>query len=148
LPYIQIGQMTQSWVGVPMTIGDRALGMINAQSDERPGLYNEHHLGLLTSIASQAAIAIDNARLFNLEQKRAEQERLVRTITDRVRRGADIQSILRITLEEIGQAMGVNVSIAQLGTREQLRQAKEQPKPPLNTANSNNGVNGHSEEED
>jgi PAS domain S-box-containing protein len=148
LPYIQIGQMTQSWVGVPMTIGDRALGMINAQSDERPGLYNEHHLGLLTSIASQAAIAIDNARLFNLEQKRAEQERLVRTITDRVRRGADMQSILRITLEEIGQAMGVNVSIAQLGTREQLRQTKEQPKPPLNTANSNNGVNGHSEEED
>jgi PAS domain S-box-containing protein len=137
LPYVQIGEMTQSWLGVPMTIGERPLGMINVQSDERTGLYNERHLGLLTSIASQAAIAIDNARLLEGEQKRAEQERLVRTITDRVRRGADMQSILRIALEEVGQALGAEVSVAQLGTRDELIKAKQQPLKPAPATNGN-----------
>jgi PAS domain S-box-containing protein len=120
LPFVQAGGQTQSWMGVPMTIGERVLGVVSAQSDTRPGLYSQHHLGLLTSIASQAAIAIDNARLFAQEQQRAEQERLVRTITDKVRRGVDTQSILRIALEELGQVLGAETAVAQLGTREQL----------------------------
>lgn len=136
LPFIQVGGQTQSWMGVPMTIGDRVLGVVAAQSDTRPGLYNQHHLGLLTSIASQAAIAIDNARLFAQEQQRAEQERLVRTITDKVRRGADSQSILRIALEELSQVLGSERSVVQLGTRDQLlTQARPAAPPPtLETA--------------
>lgn len=135
LPYIQVGGQTQSWMGVPMTIGDRVLGVVAAQSDTRPGLYNQHHLGLLTSIASQAAIAIDNARLFAQEQQRAEQERLVRTITDKVRRGADSQSILRIALQELSQVLGSERSVVQLGTREQLlaRPAAPAPEAPTPT---------------
>lgn len=121
LPFIQAGEMTQSWVGVPMTVGERVLGVINVQSDETAGLYNDHHLDLLTSIASQASIAIDNARLFEQEQSRAQQERLVRTITDRVRRGTDRNMILQIALEEIGNAMGAKKSMIKLGTPDQLK---------------------------
>ncbi|TAK12484.1 MAG: PAS domain S-box protein [Anaerolineae bacterium] len=134
LPYIQVGGQTQTWMGVPMTIGDRVLGVIAAQSDTRPGLYNQHHLGLLTSVASQAAIAIDNARLFTVEQQRAEQERLVRTITDRVRRGADAQSILRVALEELSQVLEADQAVVRLGTRDQLlnlQPAARQAQPTL-----------------
>ena len=120
ISYNRYGNLTQSWIGVPMTVGERVIGMINAQSEETPGLYNQHHLDLLTSIASQAAIAIDNARRFQLEQARAQQERLVRTITDKVRRGADIKSILRITLEELSNVLDADTSVIRLGTREQL----------------------------
>ncbi|MBI3160324.1 MAG: PAS domain S-box protein [Chloroflexi bacterium] len=130
LPYLQAGGQTQSWMGVPMTIGERVLGVVAAQSDTRPGLYGQHHLGLLTSIASQAAIAIDNARLFTQEQQRAEQERLVRTITDKVRRGVDTQSILRIALEELGQVLGADRAVVQLGTREQLLARTPAAEPP------------------
>lgn len=135
LPFIQVGGQTESWMGVPMTIGERVLGVVAAQSDTRPGLYSQRHLGLLTSIASQAAIAIDNARLFTQEQQRAEQERLVRTITDKVRRGADAQSILRIALEELGTALGADRSVVTLGTREQLlNRASPAPRAPAPVA--------------
>ncbi len=120
LDYIQIGNISLSYLGVPMVVGERVLGVISAQSDTTPGLYNQHHLELLTAVASQAAIAIDNSRLFEQEQERAEQERLVRTITDRVRRGTSRDDILRITLEELNKALGAKKSVVHLGTREQL----------------------------
>jgi PAS domain S-box-containing protein len=75
-----IGQDAQSWLGVPMMIGDQVLGVITVQSYTTPRLYNERHRDLLTAIASQSAIAIQNARLFEqtkaaLEALRASEER-------------------------------------------------------------------------
>jgi GAF domain-containing protein len=120
LPYQRFGGQTQSWLGVPMTMGDQVLGVITIQCDNTPGLYNQHHLELLSTIASQAAVAINNIRLFQQEQERAEQERLVRTITDKVRRGANTQDILQIAVEELSHVLNAEVSTIQLGTQEQL----------------------------
>jgi PAS domain S-box-containing protein len=60
---------SQSWLGVPLMIGDRVLGLISVQSVHTPNVYDEHHRDILTTIASQAAIAIENARLFQETQK-------------------------------------------------------------------------------
>lgn len=132
LPYQQTGDQTQSWLGVPMTMGDQVLGVISVQSDTTPGLYTRHHLELLSTIASQAAVAINNIRLFEQEQERAEQERLVRTITEKVRRGANMQEILQIAIEELSQLLNAESSTIQLGTPEQLiqQQASEEPRKP------------------
>jgi PAS domain S-box-containing protein len=115
-----IGQEAQSWLGVPMTIGERVIGVVAVQSYTTPQLYDEHDRDLLSAIASQVAIAIENARLFEQAQARAERERLVRTITDRVRQGTDREAIMRTTLQELGQMLGASKSIVRLGTQEQL----------------------------
>jgi GAF domain-containing protein len=135
LPYQQIGGQTESWLGVPMTMGDQVLGVISIQSDEEAGLYTQHHLDLLSTIASQAAVAINNIRLFQQEQERAEQERLVRTITDKVRRGTDTQSIMRIAIEELSQVLGAETSAIRLGTPDQLVRSENRNTaalPPIN----------------
>ena len=56
---------SQCWLGVPLLIGDRILGVISVQNVQKPHVYDEHDRDILTTIASQAAIAIENARLFN-----------------------------------------------------------------------------------
>jgi len=114
------GSESASYLGVPMLVGDKVTGMIAVQNYTNPLAYSNHHLDLLSSIANQVTVAIENARLFYQEQKRAEQERLVRTITDKVRRGADAQSIMRIALEELSQILEANASTIQLGTKDQL----------------------------
>ncbi len=53
-----------SWLGVPLVLGNRVLGAIIVQSTETPNLYGERERGLVTAIASQAAIALQNAQLF------------------------------------------------------------------------------------
>jgi len=61
------------WMGVPILLGQNLLGVIALQSIEAPHVYDEHHLELLTAIAGQGAIAIQNARLFQQTQIRAEE---------------------------------------------------------------------------
>ena len=66
IEFLALGNATPalSWLGVPMTYGDRILGAIVVQSITTPVLYRENDRDALTAIASQTAIALENARLF------------------------------------------------------------------------------------
>jgi GAF domain-containing protein len=114
------GSVPLAYLGVPMMTGNRIIGMIAVQSYDNPNAFSNHHLDLLSAIANQATVAIENARLFHQEQERATQERLVRTITDKVRRGVDAKSVMRIALEELSQVLNANISTIQLGSKEDL----------------------------
>ena len=75
-----LGTISQCYLGVPIMIDQRVLGVIAVQDYEHANVYTEEHVELFSIIASQAAIAIENARLFEqarqeiAERKRAEQE--------------------------------------------------------------------------
>ncbi|HUV88086.1 MAG TPA: GAF domain-containing protein [Anaerolineae bacterium] len=68
-----IGRSSLSWLGVPLNVGDRVLGVMAVQSYTTPRTYDEHDRDLMTAIASQAAIALQNAHLFEEVQRRATQ---------------------------------------------------------------------------
>ncbi|HRF48608.1 MAG TPA: GAF domain-containing protein [Anaerolineales bacterium] len=57
------GPLARSFLGVPMLAGEHVIGMIGAQDSERRGAFRAEHLELLSSVAAQAAAALDNARL-------------------------------------------------------------------------------------
>jgi len=118
------------WLGAPMLAGDQVLGTVIALDYADPRAYDEHSQELLTAIASQAAIAFQSARLFERAQARAQREQRIRAITDRVRRGADREAIMRITLEELGQMLGASRSVIRLGTQDQLGPAYEPAERP------------------
>jgi len=63
----------QCWLGVPLLIGDRVLGVISVQNVQRPHVYDEHDRDILATIASQAVIAIENARLFQEARRHAQE---------------------------------------------------------------------------
>lgn len=102
-----IGNPAESWVGVPLTFSGKVIGVMALQSYETGYTYSEQHLNLLVAIASQAAIAIENARLIEATTTRAEEERMLRQITARVNTAVDAESILRTAAEEIGRALGL-----------------------------------------
>jgi signal transduction histidine kinase len=58
-----IGRVPRSWLGVPMVVGERVLGVIAIWDWEREYAYDEQDLQVFSSMASQAAIALDNANL-------------------------------------------------------------------------------------
>lgn len=59
-----VGYVAPSWLGVPMIVGERVLGMIAVWDQKREYAYDELHLQVLSSMANQAAIALDNASLY------------------------------------------------------------------------------------
>jgi sigma-B regulation protein RsbU (phosphoserine phosphatase) len=73
--YVKARPQTRSEVAAPLKSGDEVIGVFNLESDEL-NAYDEDDLDLLTAFASQAAVAIENARLFTktLEMRRLEHE--------------------------------------------------------------------------
>ena len=59
-----VGYALPSWVGVPMMIGDKVLGVIATYHPTQEYVYDREDLTILQTMANQAAIALDNARLY------------------------------------------------------------------------------------
>lgn len=59
----------RSWMGIPLLVQDEFIGILNLDS-KTPGFFNEEHAAILQTFANQAGIALENARLFELEQRR------------------------------------------------------------------------------
>jgi signal transduction histidine kinase/CheY-like chemotaxis protein/putative methionine-R-sulfoxide reductase with GAF domain len=68
-----IGGTPQSWIGVPMSVGDRIYGVMALEDYERMHAYDEEDLTLFSLIGVQTAIAIQNSRLYD-EVRRAANE--------------------------------------------------------------------------
>lgn len=58
----------RGWMGVPMIIGDRVIGML-AFDKKVPNFYTQEQSQFALAFAAQAAIAIENARLYSDAQK-------------------------------------------------------------------------------
>ena len=91
---------------------------------------------LLGDVARRVSGYIENQRLLQETQARVERERLVRTITDRVRRGADTEAIMRTTLQELSQLLGTDRLIVRLGTQAQLCPESPDPSAELGTGSA------------
>ncbi len=76
----------RSWMGVPLMMKGEVAGVMTVTRAE-PGAYGTAHAALGKAIASQVAIAIENAQLFEQAQRAAsleERQRLARELHDSV----------------------------------------------------------------
>ncbi|MFM8321231.1 MAG: GAF domain-containing protein, partial [Chloroflexota bacterium] len=72
----------QSWLGVPLVGRDQVIGLLNLDK-ETPRFYTQPDAALASTFANQAAIAIENSRLYAIERQRAEQLNALRaTVAD------------------------------------------------------------------
>jgi len=82
--YICVNPETRSEVAVPLIYRDRVIGVIDLESPQ-PGYFHEDHVRILSTLAPQIAIAIENARLY--ERVARSEARLERDL----RRAQEIQ---------------------------------------------------------
>ena len=74
----QVGTPVRSFLGVPILLGEAAIGVISVQSIEEEGRFGETDSRLLATIAANVGVAIQNARLFSeVERQRQYLESLV-----------------------------------------------------------------------
>ncbi|HUR37666.1 MAG TPA: sensor domain-containing diguanylate cyclase [Terriglobales bacterium] len=77
--YINSVTTTRSELAIPLLIRDEVVGVLDMQSD-RPNFFDNETIDLLTLFSTQASIAIENARLYSLEQRRARQMEAINAI--------------------------------------------------------------------
>ncbi len=91
-PHVQAD--IHGWLGVPMLVGDRLIGMI-ALDSHQPGFYTEEHARLAQTFAAQAALAIENARLFNETDRRARNLETLQTLALTINSSLDLDETLK-----------------------------------------------------
>ncbi len=76
------GKMVESYLGVPIIIGKKSIGVISVQSKEQENRFSENDQRLLTTIAANVGIAMQNAEAYQklqaaLTNLRSVQEQLI-----------------------------------------------------------------------
>jgi diguanylate cyclase (GGDEF)-like protein/putative nucleotidyltransferase with HDIG domain len=111
---------------VPLVAYDRAIGAMAVYSDQEK-VFDEGHLELLRVLASEASIAIENARLFSEERTKARQLTLLNTISRHAIGTMNPDEMLAKMTEELESGLTYDhIGIAKLeySTREILIQAE------------------------
>ncbi|MBI5713757.1 MAG: GAF domain-containing protein [Chloroflexi bacterium] len=68
----QTATYIRCWLGLPLVVKDRVIGVLNLDK-QQVGFYNDFDPGLALTFASQAAVAIENARLFESISRNAQE---------------------------------------------------------------------------
>jgi GAF domain-containing protein len=93
-------QEVRSILAVPMWLGKKVIGMLSAQS-YNPHTYTEEDQSLLEMLAANAAVAIENARLYNEAHKRLNELEVVNRISTALREAETTPEMLPILLDEV-----------------------------------------------
>jgi len=103
----------RSWLGVPMLVGDRTIGMI-ALDKTNPGFYTPEHGRLAQAFAAQAAVAFENARLYEAEQEQRELSERLRETALLLNRSLDLQEVLEMILEQLASVIAYDSGTVQI----------------------------------
>lgn len=95
------GFMHRSMVSVPLKSNECVIGVLQVLGLE-VGDFEGTNLALIESIASFAAIAVENARLFEESQKMARQTSLLNEITQAAISANNMESMVQILVDRLG----------------------------------------------
>lgn len=93
-------------LAVPLKLRGEVIGVLDIRSKDATRVWSENELALVQAVAERAAIALENARLFEETTRRADRERSVSEITTHIRSTNDPSLMLQIALDELRQVLG------------------------------------------
>jgi GAF domain-containing protein len=86
----------------PLALRDQIIGQISMASTEE---WTPEQRNLIETIAAQAALALENARLVEESQTIASQERITNEIVAKIWSSNNTDSILQTAVRELGRAL-------------------------------------------
>lgn len=95
-------EQAHSLLMVPLRQGDGTIGVLNVEREEIDS-FNEEDLQVLSLFASQAAIAIENARLFSEQQQRVSELQTIQSIVQQLTPLHDVFAIAELFDRELGR---------------------------------------------
>jgi GAF domain-containing protein len=100
-----------SQIEVPLALREQVIGHLNLASDTE---WTPEQKNLIETVANQAALALENARLVEQSQTSAMREHQLAEITGKIWGSTTIDGILRTALSELGQALDLSEATIEL----------------------------------
>jgi two-component system NtrC family sensor kinase len=103
--FVDSGTDVKSLLVVPMTLGETVIGTLSVDSGEA-NAFTQDDERLLVMLANQAAIAIENARLYG-EAKRADELTALNRIATAMTSTLDLDQVLTLAMQGINETLRV-----------------------------------------
>jgi PAS domain S-box-containing protein len=123
-----------SWLGLPFILKGEVAGLIALEKHE-PDFYTREHIQVASTFISQAAVAMENARLFEESERRAtelaqrsQRLALLNQLSEELGASLDSSYILKLTSQHLLHALNVDlVSSVMIGPGERFILEEEEP---------------------
>jgi GAF domain-containing protein/CheY-like chemotaxis protein len=104
------GTQARSWLGVPIMSGERAIGIISIQSTTQEGRFGESDERLLSTIAANVGVAVQNARLYNETRRRAEEMAALFDVGREISATLELSVVLELIAERAKTLLNADTS--------------------------------------
>ncbi|MEO5937306.1 MAG: sensor domain-containing diguanylate cyclase [Terriglobales bacterium] len=129
--YINTVASTRSELAIPLLIRDDVVGVLDMQCD-RAHFFDNETIDLLTLFSTQASIAIENARLYSLEQRRAGQMEAINAIARQTTALIELDELLdKVCIAVLERFTADHVSLLLLENGQLLLRAHQGKLTPL-----------------
>ena len=107
-------RMAGSAIAAPLIVKDRAIGVIAIDTPLYENIFSQDDLHLLEAVASPAALAIENARLFEYTQRRLAELEILQTIASELRIAQTLDEALPIILGQLIKLLPAGSALLEL----------------------------------
>jgi GAF domain-containing protein/HAMP domain-containing protein len=97
-------------IGIPIKIRGQAIGALRLKKSDTGNTWSQEEIALAVALSEQLSGALESARLYRESLQRAARESLVSDISAHITALPHVDTILRETVQELGQAIG-NASV-------------------------------------
>jgi PAS domain S-box-containing protein len=109
----------ETTVAVPVAVGEEMVAKLGVRVSPNNPLSPQDR-ALLDSVSRQVAEAMERARLLEETRTRAAQESVVGEIAARMQQATDMESLMRVTAEELNKVLAASRVYVRLGTPQSL----------------------------
>ncbi len=113
LQALESGQRVQREVSgeavlaIPLRVRDQTVGVLSFYKPLDEAAWMPDEIAALERIIQQMGMALESAQFYEESQQRAWRERIAREVTARMRESLDVDMVLRTSLQEIRQTLGL-----------------------------------------
>jgi GAF domain-containing protein/HAMP domain-containing protein len=114
---------------IPISLRGQQIGVFDLEEIDKERQWSEEEIGLVKTIADQVGLALENARLLEVTQRRAARDRMVADITNKMRRAVDMDTLIQTAVREITNAVDVPEAFVQVGVYTPAQKTESQTSP-------------------
>lgn len=101
-------------ISIPVQLRGQTIGQLKLKASDAAKLWTEDELAMAEATAERAALALEGARLLEEAQQRAAREAFLADMGSKLSTSFQLDSILRDTVEELGQTLNGSIVSFQL----------------------------------
>ena len=98
-------KIPKSWLGVPMRLGDKTIGVFMIYHTNFENVYDDDDTQILDELSDQAAIAIGHARVFERENQQRRQAQILEKVAREVNATLELKTVCQSVLKELREVV-------------------------------------------